>query len=131
LVLQWIQFDAAAEEAEDLLITDFYFWEDSTGSHRDIACEEYHVPAHIQEHIDYATPGIRMRENGALKRKVNKRNEKIPALKDGPSIENNIAFKSAANDIPGVNSTTCSTVITADCIRGERTQYIIEHAWLC
>ncbi|PTB37277.1 hypothetical protein M441DRAFT_72569 [Trichoderma asperellum CBS 433.97] len=114
---QWIQFDAATEEAEDLLITDFYFWEDSTGSHRDIACDEYHVPTHIQEHIDYATPGIRMRENGALKRKLKKRREHVPGLADGPMAKNNIAYISAANDIPGVNSTTCSTVITADCIR--------------
>lgn len=125
--MQWIQFDAAAEEAEDLLITDFYFWEDSSGSHRDIACDEYHVPTHIQEHIDYATPGIRMRENGALKRKLKKRREKVPGLRDGPIAENNIAYISAANDIPGVNSTTCSTVITADCIRGERLDSLAQY----
>lgn len=128
--MQWIQFDAAAEEAEDLLITDFYFWEDSTGSHRDIACDEYHVPTHIQEHIDYATPGIRMRENGALKRKLKKRREQVPGLRDGPIAENNIAYISAANDIPGVNSTSCSSFISADCIRGAWPQNLIQHARL-
>lgn len=71
-----------------------------------------------------------MRENGALKRKLKKRRENVPGLRDGPIAENNIAYISAANDIPGVNSTTCSTVITADCIRGERPQNLTKHGSL-
>lgn len=69
-----------------------------------------------------------MRENGALKRKLKKRREKVPGLADGPIAENNIAYISAANDIPGINSTTCSGFITADCIRGEWPQNLIQHA---
>ncbi|UKZ74649.1 hypothetical protein TrVFT333_002319 [Trichoderma virens FT-333] len=115
---QWIQFDAPAEEAEDLLVADFYYWEDSTGSHRDIACEEYHVPAHIQEHIDYATPGIRLRANNAVKRDLSKREtKKVSALREGPHFTNTVAHINAVNDVPGVNSTSCSSFITADCIR--------------
>ncbi|KAL7941112.1 peptidase S8/S53 domain-containing protein [Trichoderma barbatum] len=116
---QWIQFDASAEEAEDLLVADFYYWEDSTGSHRDIASEEYHLPAHIQEHVDYATPGIRLRANGSVKRDLKNKRElkKVPGLRDGPHFTNNVAHMHAVNNIPFVNSTTCSSFITADCIR--------------
>lgn len=24
-----------------------------------IACDEYHLPAYIQEHVDYVTPGVK------------------------------------------------------------------------
>lgn len=107
-----------ASDAEDLLFADFYFWEDSTGTHRDIACDEYHIPTHIQEHIDYATPGIRLRENGAMKRRLEKREKNVPGLSVGLHAHNYIAYLNAADDIPFVNSTTCSSFITADCIRG-------------
>ncbi|KAL5089120.1 hypothetical protein Trisim1_005975 [Trichoderma cf. simile WF8] len=120
---QWIQFDSPAEEAEDLLVTDFYYWEDSTGSHRDIACEQYHLPAHIQEHVDYATPGIRLRANNVMKRDAKKRSvdkravTNVPGLREGPHFTNNVAYMNAVNDVPGVNSTSCSSFITADCLR--------------
>ncbi|RFU72704.1 alkaline serine protease [Trichoderma arundinaceum] len=96
---QWIQFDAAAEEAEDLLLADLYFWEDGAGSHRVIAC-------------------IRLRQKkNVLKRKLKKREQKVSGLADGPHASNNIAYISAADDIPFVNSTTCSSFIIAHCVR--------------
>lgn len=105
-------------------MTDFYYWEDSTGSHRDIACEQYHLPAHIQEHVDYATPGIRLRANNVMKRDAKKRSvdkraiTNVPGLREGPHFTNNVAYMNAVNDVPGVNSTSCSNFITADCLRG-------------
>ncbi len=107
------------DEVEDLLVTDYYLWEHSSGAHKDIACEEYHVPAHIQEHIDYVTPGIRMRANGAQKRDV-KADSAIHFPATSPSARNAInKFSIIGNgSYPGVNSTSCSNFITADCIRG-------------
>ncbi|KAH8883712.1 subtilisin-like protein [Thozetella sp. PMI_491] len=115
---QWIQFNAAVEEVEDLLITDFYLWEHSSGDHTDIACEEYHVPSHIQEHIDYVTPGIRMRHPSSQKRDLKTKNV-IHWPATGPSASNAINKMSIIGNgsYPGVNSTSCSTYITADCIR--------------
>lgn len=105
-------------EAEDLLFTDFYLWEHGSG-HKDIACEAYHVPAHIQEHVDYVTPGIRMRGQSAKKRNIqNKAAIHYPA--SHPSATNTInKFSIIGNgSYPGVNSTSCDSYITADCIRG-------------
>lgn len=50
--IQWIQFDATVAEAEDLLFTDYFYWEHSSTGSENIAAEEYHIPAHVQAHID-------------------------------------------------------------------------------
>ncbi|KAF2087709.1 alkaline serine protease AorO [Saccharata proteae CBS 121410] len=54
---QWIQFDATTDEAEELFKTDYHVYEHHSTGRAGIACDEYHVPAHVQEHIDYITPG--------------------------------------------------------------------------
>lgn len=49
---QWIQFDATVAEAEDILFTDYFYWEHSSTGSENIAAEEYHIPSHVQAHID-------------------------------------------------------------------------------
>ncbi|TAQ90266.1 hypothetical protein B7494_g1422 [Chlorociboria aeruginascens] len=56
----WFAFYATAEEAEKLLYTEYHEYEDSVTGGIMPACEEYHVPKHIREHIDYITPGIKL-----------------------------------------------------------------------
>ncbi|KAK5115323.1 hypothetical protein LTR62_001523 [Meristemomyces frigidus] len=56
---QWLQFDGKASEVEELFKTNYHLYEHSELGSSSIACDEYHVPAHIQEHIDYITPGIK------------------------------------------------------------------------
>ncbi|KAL7940291.1 peptidase S8/S53 domain-containing protein [Trichoderma barbatum] len=97
---QWIHLDATTAEAEALLFAEYYFFEHSSGSH-DISTEAYHLPKHIQSHVDYVTPGIRLRNNKKLsKGKSLKKRELLPSL-------------------PTVNSTTCHQYVTADCVRAQ------------
>ncbi|KAI1298791.1 subtilisin-like protein [Xylaria venustula] len=106
---QWIQFDATTEEAEDLLFADFYVWEHADGS-TDMSTESYHVPAKIQEHVDYVTPGIRLRtRQHAAKEKKMKR-----SFKDDVQ-----PFITALPAFPEPNSTTCSIYVTAECTRAQ------------
>lgn len=50
--------DLPAEAAERLFQTEYHEHEHArTGSTR-IGCDRYHVPNHIQKHIDYITPGV-------------------------------------------------------------------------
>jgi tripeptidyl-peptidase-1 len=56
----WFAFYATAEEAENLLYTEYHEYEDSVSGGVIPACEEYHVPKHIRPHIDYITPGIKL-----------------------------------------------------------------------
>jgi tripeptidyl-peptidase-1 len=57
---QWMQFDASTLELESLLNTKYHVYEHTGTGQSTVACDEYRVPAHIQEHIDYVTPGIKL-----------------------------------------------------------------------
>lgn len=56
----WFAFHATAEEAEDLLMTEYHEYEDLHTGGVMPACDEYHLPKHIQEHVDYVTPGVKL-----------------------------------------------------------------------
>lgn len=56
---QWMQFDASTAEAESLLKTEYHVYENA-GGRTTVACDEYHVPSHIQRHVDYITPGVKL-----------------------------------------------------------------------
>ena len=53
----WLKFDATVGEAEGLLKTEFYRHEHDTGKPH-IACDEYHVPEDVRQHVDFITPTI-------------------------------------------------------------------------
>lgn len=49
----WIQFNATVAETELLFNTEYHYYEhDLSGGYR-IACDEYHLPRNIREHIDF------------------------------------------------------------------------------
>lgn len=61
----WLAFDATVDEAERLLHTEYLYDDnddeeghvDGTGSA--VGCNEYHLPKHVQAHVDYVTPGLK------------------------------------------------------------------------
>ena len=57
---QWIQFDATAEELENLVLAEFHHYEHSETGKTNVGCDEYHVPQHVKEHVDYITPGLKL-----------------------------------------------------------------------
>jgi tripeptidyl-peptidase I len=123
---QWVMLDAPAERVEELLYADFHVWEHEPSGSRDIACEEYHLPTHVQEHVDYVTPGIRMRA------KRSKPKFTMTPL-DMETRESGDVAKRAAHmspqphqfeelqALPKFNSTNCDTYLRAECIRGKFT----------
>ncbi|KAH8897175.1 putative alkaline serine protease AorO [Thozetella sp. PMI_491] len=60
----WLAFDATTVEVEELLQTEFYFYEHDTSGDVNIATQKYHVPSHVSSHVDYITPGIRLLSTG-------------------------------------------------------------------
>lgn len=116
---QWLQFDAEAEEVESLLRTEYHVYEDSGTGKTYVACQEYSIPEHIQEHIDYITPGIKhIAAVGArpandadlknLKKRFSIPNPLPPVLKSLPvSLET----------IMGSALETCGVAITPACIK--------------
>jgi len=65
----WLAFDASAEEAENLLLAEFHEHEHVHSDKIRIGCDSYHVPKHIQQHVDYITPGVKL--TPVVKRQAN------------------------------------------------------------
>ncbi|KAK0625146.1 alkaline serine protease [Bombardia bombarda] len=114
---QWIQFDAAAAEVENLLFTDYYIFEHIATGTKNVACDEYHIPQNIQEHIDYITPGIRLRVDPAKARKL----KRDPVEKRGVRASHLLVpiANPALPTLPPLNSTACNKYVTPDCIRAQ------------
>lgn len=56
----WLAFHASVAQAESLLHTEYFEYEDRRTGGIMPSCERYHVPKHVREHIDYITPGIKL-----------------------------------------------------------------------
>lgn len=53
----WLTFNATVAQAENLLRTKFFRHEHSTGKPH-VGCDQYHVPEHVQPHVDFITPTV-------------------------------------------------------------------------
>lgn len=106
---QWIQFDATTAEVEELLIAEYYVWEHVSGT-QDISSEEYHIPSHIQEHVDYVTPGTRLRQK-------NIKRDRIEGLEKRATPERPEPFITKLPGFPHPNSSVCDLYVTRDCTR--------------
>lgn len=57
------------------MLADFYIYEHVTTGTKNVAVDEYHVPLDIQEHIDFITPGIKMRSDPREVKKLRRKRE--------------------------------------------------------
>ncbi|KAH8821627.1 peptidase S8/S53 domain-containing protein [Xylogone sp. PMI_703] len=114
----WLAFDATTEEAEGLLHTEFYGYEHKTTGHVSAACDSYHLPKHIQEHVDFITPGIKLlapvkrghRKRGFGMTKAKSSHGAALPPKFKPTDDSNLA--SIVNQLE-----TCDQTITPACIK--------------
>lgn len=82
----------------------------------------YHIPFEVQKHVDYVTPGIRLRPDPGRVRRLKRqadgeklRKRMVKAMNTGLEIIE-------ASGLPPLNSSVCDTYVTQECIR---TQYSI------
>lgn len=112
----WLAFDATASEAEGLLHTRYFEHEDAITGGVMPACESYHVPAHVQRHIDYVTPGIKLLAPPASARIQSKRhNRRWGPPKKPTTFKHYIPndWKPKYNDS---DLATCDVAITPACV---------------
>ena len=94
----WVQFDATVAETERLFNTEYYFYEhDDSGGYR-IACDEYHLPQSVQEHVDFAMPTLQ-----------------LEGMRPIADLHPNRAQPSPLQGLFGL--TNCSELITIECLR--------------
>lgn len=67
----WLAIDMPARHAESLFGTKYYEHEDDKG-HVRIGCDEYYLPAHVSNHVDFVKPGVKL-SAPLKKRKFQKR----------------------------------------------------------
>jgi tripeptidyl-peptidase-1 len=121
----WYKFEATVEEAEALLKTEYGIYTDSKTGKDHLACEEYSVPHHIQEHIDFIKPTVHF--DAYVKPKKQRRSLPESAKRD--LDERNVLkvkpFPIAVTPGPEVAPTpqtsyslaNCYEYITPDCLR--------------
>ncbi|KAG4436952.1 hypothetical protein IFR05_007565 [Cadophora sp. M221] len=112
----WLAFDAATEEAEGLLHTKYHLYEHESEGHMTTACESYHLPQNIQQHIDYITPGIKLFAPQKRSRSLSSRtfnDISSPSIKIDLDKSTHSGFPpTAAGEL-----STCHRWITPACIR--------------
>ncbi|KAJ6177663.1 hypothetical protein N7519_008124 [Penicillium mononematosum] len=108
---QWVQFDADAEELENLLHTKYYVYSHAETGRLHVACREYHVPSSVREHVDYITPGISLREVTSVRRSSKQKRlvNGIPPILE-PIL---LPIEELLSEAPSL----CSQVITPQCIQ--------------
>ncbi|KAK1980246.1 Pro-kumamolisin [Colletotrichum cereale] len=67
----WLQFNGTVGEVERLLKTEYHVYKHEQG-HMHVACDRYHVPEHLVEHIDMITPSVHFDQRVGEQRKNNK-----------------------------------------------------------
>ena len=126
--LGFLGFDATVDEAESLLNTNYNVYE-HTGTHQPhVACEEYSIPNHLSEHIDFVYPTvhfdakIKKRDNKPMKRSVEER-----GINPVPGVDKSLGQPGSAS-LPKLGKTMaasqisqelqdCDTQITPNCLR--------------
>ncbi|KAF8849785.1 subtilisin-like protein [Acephala macrosclerotiorum] len=112
--LTWIRFNVTVEEAESLLKTDYHIYTNTENGKEHLACEDYSVPAHIQEHVDFITPTIHF--DATVKKEKKRRSLDTRELKVKP-VPGAVSPDAVPQPQVTFNLANCYEYITPDCLR--------------
>jgi tripeptidyl-peptidase I len=132
----WLDFNATVQEMERLLKTEYHVFRHSRHGNAHVACDKYHVPDHLVEHIDLVTPTVHFdqrvghdRVNHKVpldehqsqelkKRALAKRQRPEKGILGAPSENDGFSPKQgAAVNNALVSLDNCDQMLTIDCIR--------------
>lgn len=69
----WLTFNATVREVEQMLKTKYHVYKHADSKGRHVACDKYHVPEHLAEHIDIITPTVHFDQNIGYQRIGNRK----------------------------------------------------------
>ncbi|KAF7527340.1 hypothetical protein G7054_g10491 [Neopestalotiopsis clavispora] len=133
----WLEFKATVQEVERLLKTEYHVYQHGQHGNLHVACDKYHVPSHLTEHIDLITPTIHFdqrvghdRDNKQVpvadkhqeelrKRSLGKRQQRPEKGILGGSVANDGFSPKQGAVIENAIATleNCDTMLTIDCLR--------------
>ncbi|TVY84969.1 Tripeptidyl-peptidase sed1 [Lachnellula suecica] len=94
----WIQVNATVAETEKLFNTEYHYYEHELSGGYRIACDEYHLPQNVREHVDFAMPTIQ-----------------LEGMRPIPNLLPKLAAPSPITNLNGLEN--CSTLVTIECLR--------------
>ncbi|TVY14727.1 Aorsin [Lachnellula arida] len=117
----WLAVDMPAKHAETLFGTKYYEHETKRGELR-IGCDQYHLPRHISNHVDFVKPGVKL--SAPLKKREIEKRGSVRSSPGGISRFSNIKppsypgwkLPSEAGGIP-LDLQNCGVNITPTCIK--------------
>ena len=120
-----MQFDAYVEDVEDLLKTKYHIWAHEPTGKTNVACDEYSIPAHVREHVDYVTPGIKLHAMGGKSRRSAEPETELQKRTFGVTDGSPVKFPPLKKPLPMSLSqllsmdalSICNVAITPECIR--------------
>lgn len=110
----WFVFEATAEEAENLLKTEYHEYVHSETGSSMAACDKYHVPKALREHIDFITPGVK---GARLAPRLDKRGVEASRKHGHRRPKPKPVPDELSRFITAEDLSTCDVAITPACIR--------------
>ncbi|KAJ7175779.1 peptidase S8/S53 domain-containing protein [Mycena filopes] len=108
----WLMINATVTETEKLLNTEYHVYRHESGKEH-IACDAYHLPAHIVPHVDLVTPSIDF--NTRLTKRVSENHSKLGQPGVGMSLT--VGSKISSTFSTGDDLENCDVTITPACVR--------------
>jgi tripeptidyl-peptidase-1 len=111
----WLKVNVTVEEAESLLRTEYHVYTNVQTGNDHLACDDYSVPPHISEHIDFITPTIHF--DATVKQKKQRRDLQTREMKVKPFP----IARPGSDAVPQPQVTyslaNCYEYTTPDCLR--------------
>lgn len=109
----WLKFDLTVEEAESLLRTEYKIYAHKDSGNERVACDEYSVPSHLKQHIDFITPTVHM--DAFVKPKKKKRSLESRTLKPVSDVKQGITLDVGTSPSTNVAPQPATTFNLANC----------------
>ena len=96
----FLNFDATISELENLLKTEYYLYEHMVSEKSIVACDQYHVPLHLANHVDFISPGVGSTSLSHAEKRSNrlaKRQSSLSCLP--PPTTSNFSLQDCSNGI--------------------------------
>ncbi|KIN05315.1 hypothetical protein OIDMADRAFT_51125 [Oidiodendron maius Zn] len=112
----WLVFAAKAQDVEDLLQTTYYKYSNTKTGQVVTACEQYHVPRNLQDHIDYINPGVGLPTASSATSKAKRQYGHSLRWKTS-HVRRSMSMQLPRRQAVTSNLSACDTSITPNCLR--------------
>ncbi|KAJ6571973.1 peptidase S8/S53 domain-containing protein [Mycena capillaripes] len=109
----WVMLNASVAETESLLNTEYHVFVHESSGKEHIACDAYHLPAHVVPHIAIVTPSIDF--NAVLSKRSGSTSTHIPLGQPGAGTVNPKFAGKISTILHELEN--CDTQITPACLR--------------